>query len=61
MSSFLARAKSHFPQGQDLLALVAIWTVLITVPFWLPSLGGYTALASKVLVFGLAAMGLNLL
>src|SRR6202451_696994 len=52
---------SHFPQGQDLLALVAIWTVLITVPFWLPSLGGYTALASKVLVFGLAAMGLNLL
>jgi branched-chain amino acid transport system permease protein len=31
------------------------------VPFWLPSLGGYTALASKVLVFGLAAMGLNIL
>src|ERR1700734_3637409 len=61
MSSFLARAKSHLPQGQDLLALVAIWTVLITVPLWLPSLGGYTALAARVLVFGLAAMGLNLL
>ena len=61
MSSFLARAKSHLPQGQDLWTLAAIWTVLITVPFWLPLLGGYTALASKVLVFGLAAMGLNLL
>ena len=35
--------------------------MLITVPFWLPLLGGYTALAGRVLVFGLAAMGLNLL
>ncbi len=41
--------------------LVAIWTVLIAVPLWLPFLGGYTALAGRVLVFGLAAMGLNLL
>src|SRR6204780_1409250 len=61
MSAFFAAARERVPKGQDLLALVAIWTVLITVPFWLPSLGGYTALASKVLVFGLAAMGLNLL
>ena len=43
------------------LALVAIWVVLLTVPFWLPLLGGYTALAGRVLVFGLAAMGLNML
>jgi branched-chain amino acid transport system permease protein len=43
------------------LPLVAIWAVLLTVPLWLPLLGGYTALAGKVLVFGLAAMGLNLL
>ena len=35
--------------------------MLLSVPFWLPLLGGYTALASKVLVFGLAAMGLNML
>src|SRR5579859_6423988 len=41
--------------------LVVIWGLLITVPFWLPLLGGYTALAGRVLVFGLAAMGLNLL
>jgi branched-chain amino acid transport system permease protein len=43
------------------LVLIAIWAALLTVPFWLPFLGGYTALAGRVLVFGLAAMGLNLL
>ena len=47
--------------GRNQLTLVAIWVVLITVPFWLPLLGGYTALAGRVLVFGLAAMALNLL
>ncbi|MGA8614447.1 MAG: branched-chain amino acid ABC transporter permease [Xanthobacteraceae bacterium] len=47
--------------GRDQLALVAIWVALITVPLWLPLLGGYTALAGRVLVFGLAAMALNLL
>jgi branched-chain amino acid transport system permease protein len=41
--------------------LFVIWALLITVPYWLPLLGGYTALAGRVLVFGLAAMGLNLL
>src|SRR3984957_20458349 len=41
--------------------LVVIWALLIAVPYWLPLLGGYTALAGRVLVFGLAAMGLNLL
>jgi branched-chain amino acid transport system permease protein len=43
------------------LTLILIWAVLLLVPFWLPLLGGYTALAGRVLVFGLAAMGLNLL
>jgi branched-chain amino acid transport system permease protein len=43
------------------LMLVVIWAVLVTVPLWLPLLGGYTALAGRVLVFGLAAMGLNIL
>src|ERR1700682_254481 len=41
--------------------LVVIWGILLTVPLWLPLLGGYTALAGRVLVFGLAAMGLNML
>src|SRR5579864_3313008 len=61
MSAFFAAARERLPKGQDLIVLVAIWTLLVSVPFWLPSLGGYTALASKVLVFGLAAMGLNIL
>jgi branched-chain amino acid transport system permease protein len=52
---------ARWPIRRDLLALVATWAVLITVPFWLPLLGGYTALAGRVLVFGLAAMALNLL
>ncbi len=47
--------------GQRWLPLVVIWAVLLTVPFWLPLLGGYTALAGRVLVFGLAAMGFNIL
>ncbi|MFI5033871.1 MAG: branched-chain amino acid ABC transporter permease [Reyranellales bacterium] len=41
--------------------LVIIWALLLTVPFWLPFLGGYTAIAARVLVMALAAMGLNML
>ena len=47
--------------GRRELAMIAIWTALLTVPLWLPLFGGYTALAGRVLVFGLAAMGLNML
>ncbi|HUJ98222.1 MAG TPA: branched-chain amino acid ABC transporter permease [Stellaceae bacterium] len=43
------------------LPLIAIWLVLLTVPLWLPLLGGYTALAGRVLVLALAAIGFNLL
>lgn len=43
------------------LPAIAIWASLITAPLWLPLFGGYTALVGRVLVFGLAAMGLNLL
>ena len=41
--------------------LVIIWALLLTVPFWMPLVGGYTAIAARVLVMALAAMGLNLL
>jgi len=41
--------------------LLIIWALLATVPFWLPHLGGYTALAGRVLVFALAAMSFNML
>jgi len=50
--------------GQKQVALAVIWLVLLTAPYWLtrmPLISGYTALGSKVLVFGLAAMALNLL
>jgi branched-chain amino acid transport system permease protein len=41
--------------------VIALWLILLAVPWWLPLLGGYTALGTKVLVYGLAAIGLNLL
>ena len=43
------------------LQLLVIWAVLLAVPFWLPLVGGYTALAGRVLVLGLAAMSFNIL
>jgi branched-chain amino acid transport system permease protein len=46
---------------RSLLGFVLIWLVLLTVPLWLPAIGGYTSLGSRILVFGLAAMGLNFL
>ncbi len=41
--------------------IVVVWALLLTVPFWLPLFGGYTALAGRVLVFALAAMSFNIL
>jgi branched-chain amino acid transport system permease protein len=38
-----------------------LWGALIALPWWLPLVGGYSALGSKILVFGLATMGLNIL
>jgi branched-chain amino acid transport system permease protein len=43
------------------LQLIIIWAVLLAVPIWLPLVGGYTALAGRVLVLGLAAMSFNIL
>jgi branched-chain amino acid transport system permease protein len=40
---------------------VAVWLLLLTMPFWLDWIGGYTALGSRVLVMALAAMSLNFL
>jgi branched-chain amino acid transport system permease protein len=60
-ATFLAESDERRAIGVKYLKLAAIWVVLLTAPFWLPLLGGYTALAGRVLVFGLAAMGLNLL
>jgi len=38
-----------------------IWLVLISAPLWLAMVGGYTALASHVVVMALVAMALNFL
>ncbi len=61
MSVALPDAPARRLPGRDVLVLVGIWALLLTAPLWLPLLGGYTALAGRVLVFGLAAMALNLL
>ena len=42
-------------------ALAAIWAALLLAPFWMVPLGGYTALGTRVLVLGLAAMSVNFL
>ena len=47
--------------ARRLLALAAIWLVLLLAPYWMAPLGGYTALGTRVLVLGLAAMSLNFL
>jgi branched-chain amino acid transport system permease protein len=40
---------------------VAIWLLLLTMPFWINWIGGYTGLGSRVMVLALAAMSLNFL
>src|ERR1700687_5879199 len=44
-----------------LIALACIWAVLLLVRYWMPPLGGCTALGTRVLVLGLAAMSVNFL
>ena len=41
--------------------LVLLWAVLLTAPFWMRPIGGYTELGSRVIVLAMAAMGLNFL
>jgi len=40
---------------------IAVWPLLLALPYWLNWVGGYTSLGSRVLVLGLAAMSLNFL
>ena len=43
-----------------LAGIAVLWIALIALPWWLPLIGGYTALGSKVLIYAIATMGLNL-
>jgi branched-chain amino acid transport system permease protein len=40
---------------------VLVWLLLLAMPFWLPAVGGYPELGTRVVVLGLAAMSLNFL
>ncbi|MGM3277052.1 branched-chain amino acid ABC transporter permease [Ralstonia sp. 24A2] len=54
-------ARDNQAQLRRLLGLLAIWAMLLLAPDWMPLLGGYTALGTRVLVLGLAAMSVNFL
>jgi branched-chain amino acid transport system permease protein len=60
-SATTVAAAAEQPPYRRWLPVALMLLALITVPAWFPLLGGYTALAANVLVFGLAAMGLNIL
>jgi branched-chain amino acid transport system permease protein len=40
---------------------IAVWAALLTMPYWMGAIGGYTELATRIVVMGLAAMSLNFL
>ena len=42
-------------------ANAVVWLLLLAMPFWLPAVGGYIELGSRVVVLGLAALALNFL
>src|SRR5512146_1864218 len=42
-------------------ANVLVWLLLLAMPYWLPAIGGYIELGTRVVVLGLAAMALNFL
>jgi branched-chain amino acid transport system permease protein len=56
----VAGAGSAQSLGGALPSLI-VWIVLLSAPAWLNYVGGYTALASHVVVMGLVAMALNFL
>jgi branched-chain amino acid transport system permease protein len=45
--------RRHLPE-------IVLWVALVTVPLWLTYVGGYAALGSKILVYGIAALALNI-
>lgn len=43
------------------LGSIVVWVLLFTMPYWMPYVGGYTGLGTRVLVLALAAMAVNFL
>ena len=48
-------------RASPIVANAIVWALLLLVPFWLPLVGGYTALGSRILIYALCAMALNVL
>jgi branched-chain amino acid transport system permease protein len=48
-------------QLQDRTGPIILWLLLFTAPYWMPYVGGYTGLGTRVLVLALAAMAVNFL
>ncbi|HEY4370418.1 MAG TPA: branched-chain amino acid ABC transporter permease [Burkholderiales bacterium] len=46
---------------QKMISGAVLWALLLTMPFWMNAIGGYTELGTRVIVMGLAAMALNFL
>jgi branched-chain amino acid transport system permease protein len=44
-----------------MLPTIIVWALLLSAPLWLQYVGGYTPLASRVVIMGLVAMALNFL
>jgi branched-chain amino acid transport system permease protein len=61
MSTIVLHTASVRPSERRWISTAIVALLLVTVPLWLPMIGGYTALASRVLVMGLVAMALNFL
>ena len=40
---------------------ILVWALLLSAPFWLPMIGSYVELGSRVVIYALAAMALNFL
>ena len=49
------------PELNKRIPTTLVWLLLLTMPYWLPKVGGYVELGTQVVVLGLAAMSLNFL
>ncbi len=46
---------------QDWQGTIIVWALLLTMPFWIGHIGGYTTLGTRVVVLAVAAMSVNFL
>ncbi len=56
-----SRSSAGHLDARKVVYLLVLWAVLLTMPYWMIPLGGYTDLATRILIIGLAAMATNFL